>query len=194
MIPTFDTKTILLASMLVFLSFSAPLDIIGGIISTIVGIFQAIVNFFASLPSIIGGLWSSGSSTASHVASQTYSTTVKFVSNARSFIQNVTSHDFNFANPIQSVDVTLTLHNVGSMHLASLSVDFHVAGQTITIPVTNPLTGPDIAIDSGPILLGTPLSLVGVTLDITGTLCGSGCSNLTFTPSADIVASVPPSA
>ena len=192
MIVTFDTRTVLLVGMLVFLSVSGPLDMVGGIILAIVGILQAILNAIESIPGAIAALFSSGRTVVSHEVPKVYSTTLNLVSDAKSYISNTFSHTFSFANPVQSVDVTLTLHNVGSMRLSQLSVNFHIAGKTISVPVANLLSGPDVTADSGPILLPTPLSVVGVTVDIAGTLCGSGCSNLTFTPSADLVASVPP--
>jgi hypothetical protein len=173
-----------------FVSLAASGGIFDGIISFFEGIGKAIADFFSAIGSFFGSIFSQGSKDVSHSASQTYTTTLHLVSDAKSYITQSFSHTFNFSNPIKSVNVSLTLHNVASMHFRQLQVNFHVAGQTYSVPLSNPIPGPDMTVDQ-PITLINPLSLVLVTVDITGTLCGSTCSNLTFTPSADLTVSVP---
>jgi hypothetical protein len=178
-----------LATIFVFLAASG--GIFDGIISTFEGIFKAIADFFSAIGSALSGLFSKGSQDVSHASSQTYSTTLHFVSDAKSYVSQAISHTFTFSNLIKSVNVSLTIHNAASMRFRQIVVDFHVAGQTFSIPISNPNTGPDITVDQL-IPLSSPLTVVGVTADIAGTLCGASCSNLTFTPSADLMVSVPP--
>jgi hypothetical protein len=188
----FDEK-ILIASMLVCLTFSANLDIVGGIIGAFEAADKAIAHAFSALEGFFGELFSSGSKDVTKSASQVYTTTVNFASNAKSLVTQTVSHSFHFSNPVQSVNVSLTLENIGSMHFQSIQVNFQINGRTITLPIANVITGPDYTIDSGTIPLPSPVSLVGITADISGTLCGSSCSNLTFTPTAVLSVSVPPS-
>ncbi len=175
--------------MFVFLAASG--GIFDGIISGIGAFFKAVADFFAAVGAALSGLFSSSSKTVSHDASQTYSTTLHLVSDAKSYVSQSISHEFTFSNPVQNVSVSLTIHNAASMRFRQIVVDFHVAGKTISIPVSNLNSrGPDITVDQI-IPLPSPLSVVGVTADIAGTLCGASCSNMTFTPTADLMVSVP---
>jgi len=189
----FDGRKVLLAAMFVSLAFGAGIfdgivSFFQSIASAIVAIANAIGNAFAA----VGRFFSGAGQTVSNDASQTYSTTLHFVSDAKSYVTESISHDFTFSNPVQSVDVSLTIHNVAPMHFQQFVVTFHVQGKNYSIPIRNPISGPDLRVDQL-IPLPSPVSLVGITADISGTLCGSGCSNLTFSPSADLTVSVPPS-
>jgi hypothetical protein len=168
------------------------LDMFGGFFSAVEGFFQAVANFLEAVGAFFASQFSPAGRAVSHLPSQTYHATMQFVSDAKSRVSQTVSHAFNFSSAIQSVNVTLTLNNVASMHFQQLVVDFHIAGQTAIVPVTNPLSGPSITVDSGPVYLGSFMSIIGISVDVTGVLCGSSCSNLTFTPSADLIASVPP--
>jgi hypothetical protein len=189
----FDGRKVLLATMFVSLAFGA------GIFDGIVSFFESIASAIAAFANAIGNAFAAagrflfgGAQTVANDTSQTYSTTVNFVSDASSHVFQSISHTFTFSNPIQSISVSLVMHNVASMHFRQIQIDFHVAGKTFTVPITNPNSGPDIAVDQV-IPLPSPLSVIGITADVSGVLCGSSCSNLTFTPSADLIASVPPS-
>jgi hypothetical protein len=175
--------------MFVFLAVSGGM--FDGIISAFEGFFKAIADFFSAIASALSGLFAQKSQDVSHASSQVYSTTLHFVSDAKSYVSQSISHEFTFSNPVQNVSVSLTIHNAASMRFRQIVVDFHVAGKTISIPVSNLNSrGPDITVDQI-IPLPSPLSVVGVTADIAGTLCGASCSNLTFTPTADLMVSVP---
>ncbi len=167
-------------------------DVFAGILSAIAAFAKAIADFFAAIGGILSGLFSPAVPAVSHATSQTYLATVHFFSDSSSYVAASISHTFQFTNPVQSVNVTLTLYDVASMHFRQIQVNFYVAGKIISIPVANPFAGPDVTIDSGTIILPSPTPLVGVTVDITGTLCGSSCTNLTFSPSADLTVSAPP--
>jgi hypothetical protein len=174
------------------LSFGSFFDGIGSAIASAINAFvQAIEAIGSFIGSAFSNVFSQGSQTATNVSSQTYSTTVHFVSDAKSSVSQSVSHTFTFSSPIKSVDVSLTIHNIASMHFQRLQIDFHIAGQTISVPITNPVSGQDITVDQT-IPLPSLLSVVGITATISGTLCGSGCANLTFDPSADLIVSVPP--